>query len=154
VNGATRRTCDFGTAYGNRECSWWIQASDYGSNTDVYVNARATDRYGNVSWTNGKTLYVRPTENNSSQNDVWVTANKNHYSYGDQLTFTGHANSNRSVDRMDIYLNDVKVKTCEDTRTCAATVGPFFTDIGLRARAVLVTSSGDSITSPEITVSR
>lgn len=152
VNGANRRTCELGIAYGNRECSFWIQASDYTRNTDVYVNARAIDRYGNVTWTNGKT--IRIGDNGATSGNVWVTANKQTYNYGDLLTFTGHADSTRAVDRMDIYLNDIKVETCEDTRTCATRTGPFFTDIPLRARAVLVAPNGNTITSPEITVTR
>lgn len=153
VNGSIRRTCELGVAYGNRECSFWIQANDWNSNTDVFVNARATDRYGNVSWTNGKTIRIQNTNAQTSGN-VWVSSNKSRYNYGDRLTFTGQADNSHSVDRMDMYVNDVKVETCEDTRTCNAYTGPFFTDIALRVRAVLVTTNGNSITSPEIVITR
>lgn len=67
ANGSVIRTCDFSDVSGNQACNVTIYGSNYTQGTNVYVNAKATDRYGNTVWSNSTTL-TRSNDNGSSNN--------------------------------------------------------------------------------------
>lgn len=145
VNGTVRRTCDFNNATGNRECSWRIHANDYTSGSDVFVNAKATDRYGNVSWTSGKTVRIEKDSNGQNNGNAAVAIYASHttYNWGDKIAFTGYGEDQDGVDRVEFYVNGNKAKTCYGNGACRFIMGPFFSNSDIRYSATVVDRHGN-----------
>ncbi|HWQ99952.1 MAG TPA: Ig-like domain-containing protein [Candidatus Methylomirabilis sp.] len=134
VNGAAKQTCSLGTAYGNQKCSYEIPGWSYPAGTTVFVNAKATDATGKEAWTTGKTFKVMGSgtttsadyANNGSVNS-WT--NKATYAPTENLYVYGNGSDPDGVNRVEIFVNGERVKTCSYTgtknATCEATVGPF-----------------------------
>lgn len=135
VNGQMKQTCDYGTAYGNRECAVQIVADNYPAGTDVFVNASVIDALGNVAWSNARTYRIQSSNAATGGStgfpidlpgSISVTSNADGgYTPTQTIAFSVNANDQDGIDRIDILVNGSLVKTCYNTSSCSYTGGPY-----------------------------
>ncbi|MEN9558062.1 MAG: hypothetical protein RL141_431 [Candidatus Parcubacteria bacterium] len=137
VNGTQRRTCEFGGALNTQDCVYRLNASNFPTGTDVFVNAKATDRFGNVAWTNGTTVRIpavntpttpstpTPSPVPTPNGNLSISANQSTFRVNDRLTFTTTGSDPDGIDRVEIYINGVRNKTCYNTASCTLVAGPW-----------------------------
>lgn len=155
VNGQLKRTCTFGNVVGNRDCSYAIRANDYQAGTSVFVNARVMDSLGNLTWSSSKTYSISSsTLNNPSTTEplnnlpgsISVTSNRDGgYKNNQLVTFTATAADQNGIDRIELYVNAVLVKTCYNVATCSFTGGSYNNRNTVSYGATIVDKSGYAI---------
>lgn len=112
VNGAYKRTCDFSRAYGNQTCSLTIYGSDYSVGSQLAVNAKITDYSGSQAWTPLQYLTIQDSGN--SGNTVYsLSPADRDLQTNENFLFTINASNPDGLNRIDIYVNDNKVQTCD-----------------------------------------
>ncbi|MFZ2804302.1 MAG: Ig-like domain-containing protein [Patescibacteria group bacterium] len=136
ANGAIVQTCNLGSAYGNQQCSYNVTANTAGT-TSVYVNAKVTDTQGNVSWSEAETYTFTGTGSTSTGTGSTgfptdlpgtIQVSSDHdagFSPNDLITYTATASDQNGIDRIDILVNGVLVKTCTNSSTCTYTGGSY-----------------------------
>jgi hypothetical protein len=151
VNGSVKRTCWFNTAYGNQSCDVTVHGGDYGTGTGISANAKATDRDGKTSWSDLRTITVT-NENgstNGSNGSTTVSISSDHsgtFRKNDRLTFWSNGSDVDGIDRVEIYVNAVRVKTCYGTASCSVTVGPFGRRADVSYAATIIDVHGNQTT--------
>ena len=154
VNGLVKQTCDLGTAYGNQQCAFQIAADRYTAGSDLFVNAAVTDAKGNVTWSNAQTYHIQNSNlSNGSSNfpsDLpgWISVSSNHdngFASTDKVTYTASANDQNGVDRIDLLVNAVLVKTCTNASTCSVTLGSYGSRSSVSYGAKIVDKQGYAI---------
>jgi hypothetical protein len=157
VNGVTRQTCALSNSgSGNQTCTVQLNGSSFAQNTNVFVNAVARDTQNRETWTAGKIFHVdqagtggsTPTPTPGSNGTV--SAFSDHagtYRPNDKIAVWTTGSDSDGIDRVELYVNAVKVKTCTGTASCSVTVGPFNTRLVITYGAVLIDKNGNSVTS-------
>jgi hypothetical protein len=122
ANGVTVNTCNLGNAYGNQQCSTTISANNYTVGTSVFVNAKMTDAYGNITWSgsrnytitsNGSTQTTQTSTNNAPPSTwIWSTPDQSQYAPGSTATFYVGTWSQNGIQKIEIYANGSIVQTC------------------------------------------
>ncbi|MDQ7814431.1 MAG: hypothetical protein RDU25_01310 [Patescibacteria group bacterium] len=117
VNGTVKRTCDFSRSYGEQSCDLTIYGNDYSTNSQLALNAKATDYYGYTSWSNLNYLTITDSNNTgdaSTNGSVGLQANPNKltFSNGEYVTFNGGAFDPDGLQRIEILKNGSVIKTC------------------------------------------
>jgi len=147
VNGTVRRTCTYPAVKTNVECSWEVFASDFNLWSEVYMNARVVDGAGAVTWAaskswrvvpnsvnqNGMSPLANPTVTYPTPDDtlnlpgsVSITSNRDAgYKNNQFITYTASAADQNGIDRIELYVNGTRVKTCYNTATCVWTGGTY-----------------------------
>lgn len=128
VNGSIWNTCNWGVVYGNQTCATTINASSFGTNATVFVNAKITDGNGQVAWSDARTYttansttVTTNTPSASTNQTGWINiwSNRdNGYARYDRVTFTANANDADGINRIDLLVNGVLVKSCNTQTTC------------------------------------
>jgi hypothetical protein len=134
VNGSLWNTCNFGTAYGNRECSITVNGSSFSIGSDVTVSAKATDVYGNASWSTSRTYRITSSTastSSSNQSATWVWSSPDVTSLtGEQTaTFFVGAWDTDGLNRTEIWVNGQLKNTCSfgnvvGNRDCSFVIRP------------------------------
>jgi hypothetical protein len=130
ANGTYVNACSLGNAtYGS--CSASIVGSNYASGSTLPLQAKATDRYGNVTWSNTLNVTVNGYNNNNNQNNndvhgtITLSSNAdNGYTTGQQITYTATGSDTNGIKRIEIYVGSDLVKSC-DSASCSYTGGPY-----------------------------
>ncbi len=131
ANGTVVRTCSFGNATGNQQCSATIYGNSYNLNTNVAINAKITDGSGQVGWTTLQTINVTDTDNSSNNADIstWGTLDPTGSTLARNANATYHvqASATRGLSTVQVYVNGNVVRTCSfsssvGTQTCDATI--------------------------------
>jgi hypothetical protein len=133
VNGQVKNVCQFGNAYGNRDCSYAIRANDYAAGTNVFVNANILDSQGSQTWSNSRNYLIQTSTPPANQNFpvdlpgwIQVTSNADSGFTNNQLiTFSVTADDQDGIDRIDIMVSGALVKSCYNQKTCSYTGGPY-----------------------------
>lgn len=145
VNGSVKRTCWFNTAYGNQSCDVSIYGNDYNAGSAISANAKATDRDGKVTWSDLRTITVTNDGTNSGSTgnaNVSITSDRNGtFRANDQITFWSTGWDADGIDRVEIYVNAVRVRTCYGTGSCSVTVGSFGNSRGTVSYAATIFDS-------------
>lgn len=132
VNGELKKTCS-GYNASALSCSMDVVASSWPAYQDLFLNAVVIDRDGQQAWSSGSSLRIVPvsTTNGGSggntsgpQGTISVSADKSTYSSTDTVTFTATASQATTI---DILVNAVSVKTCQNATTCSYVGGPYGT---------------------------
>jgi hypothetical protein len=153
VNGTAKPVCNFYPGYGNQECKITLNGSSFTAGTNVFVNAVAKDPAGNTSWTQGKTFRIDGTNGstggttNTNGTVSVLTSVVGVYRANDTITFTTSGSDNDGIDRVELYVNASKVKTCTGTAVCTLTQGPFSSRAVVTYGAVLYDRNGNSTSS-------
>lgn len=129
VNGSVVKTCTFTRSVVNRDCTTSIVGRNYKQGSSVYMNALITDFDGAQAWTSGKTLNIIADSTSSTNNNPngWVSATTNResgFTAGQSITISVSSDDTDGVARTEIYINGVKNTTCNNSKTCTATVMP------------------------------
>jgi hypothetical protein len=61
VNSSIAQSCSLNNATGNQTCSTVVYGTSYTAGMTVVVNARITDAYGNVSWSDSRSYTIQST---------------------------------------------------------------------------------------------
>ena len=124
ANGAVRRTCNFSYAYGTQNCDTVIYGTDFANGTLVSLNARATDMNGRTTWSDTRTVtitdygYNGGSSNTNTSNStggsswIWSTPETAQVTQSQPVTFNVGAWDPNGIRRIDIYVNNVIVNTC------------------------------------------
>ncbi|MFA5935592.1 MAG: Ig-like domain-containing protein [Patescibacteria group bacterium] len=117
VNGSVWNTCNLNTAFGNRECTVTLNGSSFAVGTDVFVNARVTDIYGNTAWSASRTYRVASATNPTATNTpsatwIWSTPEVSSLSVGQTATFNIGAWDANGLKRTQIWVNGQLKRTC------------------------------------------
>ena len=150
ANGALRRTCTLSNAYGNQQCSVVLSGNDYSSNQNVTLTAMATDSTGKTTWSGTQSVQTSNAYT-SSYNGYYNGYNYNNYgsttaydlsAWGtmdpagatllrsNSLTYHAQASASQGLQRIDVYANDVIVRSCTfsnqtGTQICDATINGY-----------------------------
>ncbi|MEO5927616.1 MAG: hypothetical protein ABIO72_02850 [Patescibacteria group bacterium] len=144
VNGTTRRTCNFSTAFGNQACSYTLYGGDYGVGTNVSMNAQVTDVNGKTMWTPLTNVYVtnvngttyNPTPSNSNSNGsvwAWSTPETSTIATNASAQFSVGASDPDGISKIEMYVNGSIWNTCNlgtayGSQSCYVTInGSSFT---------------------------
>ena len=126
ANGSVKQTCDLNNATGNVQCSAALYANDYSVNTNVFVNAKITDRYGNVVWTNGKNITRNGSSNGSNNTSnaetkraVIISLESANLKNG--IPFYINAQDNNGISKIEAFVNGNLRKTCYPNGTAVMT---------------------------------
>jgi hypothetical protein len=131
VNGAAQTPCSFGTGYGNLTCSYNLVGVRYPVGSAIFMNALVRDTTGKESWTTGRTVNVMGTGTTTVKdyaNNGAVNSWSDHgttFRAADLITVSGSGSDPDGVNRTEIYVNAKLIKSCNDSGSCSATVGPF-----------------------------
>ncbi len=128
MRGVSYKSCEFGDAYGTQSCSVTVNGYDNTAGSNVEISARATDRYGNTTWSSSQ--YFLMTNDGGNQNGtVTLTASpdKTTYLRTDTVQISASATDNDTIKRIDVYANGSIVNTCtapswNTSYTCSANV--------------------------------
>jgi hypothetical protein len=155
VNGSLWNTCNFGTAFGNRECSITVNGSSFSAGSDVTVSAKATDVYGNASWSTSRTYrIVSPTTSTPSSNQsaawIWSSPDVSSLTGAQTATFNVGAWDADGLNRTEIWVNGQVKNTCSfgnvvGNRDCTFVIRPadYPTGTSVFVNARIVDSSND-----------
>ena len=165
VNGSTLPACTFNSATGNQECAKTIFASNYTVGTSIFVNARVRDMNNVETWTTGKSIAIvangstTQTTNTSNTSNVanaslstWSDRDTTGYYATDSITVNATASDPQGVQRIELYMNGVRLQTCYGT-SCTATTSlysQYHSDNSYYA--VVYDNNGNFTTSPMKTV--
>ncbi len=132
VDGKVARTCSFGTANGNRECTVTLSTNDFADKHSLSVNARVTDGKGNKAWSDVRTILVRRVWQDDTAGFIPAyasiqTDDATGYNVGERITFKAKGWSENSIKQTQIYLNGEMVADCPGA-TCQFTSSPITTD--------------------------
>ncbi len=131
ANGSIKQTCTLGNTTGNTSCTATIYANDYGTNTNVFVNAKVTDANGNVTWTSGRTVNVTSSSTNSNNTNASVSESfspdETSFGSNDTVTYRVNAVDSDGINRIDLYANGAVKQSCTFGNTtgnaqCSATI--------------------------------
>jgi hypothetical protein len=150
VNGVARPACTFSPGYGNQECRFTLSGSSYSPGSAVFMNAVARDAYGRETWTAGKIVRVTGSGTNgtsvSSQGTINVYSNSSWtFRANEMITVTSQGSDADGVNRVELTVNAVRVKTCTGTANCSVTIGPFPTRSVVTFGATLFDNLGNSV---------
>jgi tetratricopeptide (TPR) repeat protein len=132
VNGELKKTCS-GYNASALSCSMDVVASSWSAYQDLFLNAVVIDRDGQQAWSSGSSLRIVPasatnggSNGNTSgpQGTISIAADKSTYGNTDTVTFTATASQATTI---DILVNAVSVKTCQNATTCSYVGGPYGT---------------------------
>lgn len=126
ANGNTVKTCSLGNAMGNQQCTYSFTGNTTAANTDIFINAKVTDKAGIVTWSDSKSLHrnadTSTSNTNNSNNSTATTDSVSSWdwldpsveSLGPNATSTYHVGSwaARGVSSVSLYLDGKVVKTC------------------------------------------
>ncbi|MBD3251605.1 hypothetical protein GF380_04105 [Candidatus Uhrbacteria bacterium] len=125
VNGEVKRTCHYNGG-NDVECSHIIYASAYPKNTNIFVNAQVWDETGRYTFTDGKNVYHRGTQNDTSNNDnyefdVWdsFSPNVSWIDRDEQLIYRASAWAKNGIQEIRIYADGQEVERCSYSQTDA-----------------------------------
>lgn len=145
VNGVTRRSCTYATAYGNQNCNYTLYGGDYAVGTTASMNAMITGADGKTAWSpitnvyvtnaNGSTNNPNPTSNTNTNASVWAwsTPEVSNIATNESASFNVGATDPDGISKIELYVNGSIWKTCNlgtayNYQTCAVTVnGSSFT---------------------------
>ncbi len=114
VNGSVKRSCEFGTAFGNQSCAVTLFANDYTNGTNVAVNAQATDAFGRETWSD-MTNFFRANDGSSntpSTLSVWTDPSATTLTANQHVTFNARAQDADGLHIIELYVNDSPLLTC------------------------------------------
>lgn len=115
-------------AFGNKDCSVTIQGRKYLANSTIALKAVAHNRNGKDVWTTGKTIIVKPDTSattGSTTDYVIVTTNRGSgFKENQGITIDAKASGYDGIERIEIYANGNRVKTCKGATSCSAYVMP------------------------------
>ncbi len=83
--------------------------------------AKAYDAAGNVGTSSSVIIRTRATNVDTTRPEVTISANKATIQTGEKVTITTHATDTSGISKLEIYQNGVKVKTCENRKSCSYT---------------------------------
>jgi hypothetical protein len=118
VNGSIANTCNLGTAYGTQGCNVTVNGSSYSVGSDIFVNAKVTDVYGNTTWTGSRTYRIvastttPSTSANQTANWIWSTPDVSSLTTGQSATFNIGAWDADGLNRTEIWVNGQLKQTC------------------------------------------
>ncbi len=134
ADGSLKKTCTYNRAYGNQECSVAIYGNNFSSNRNINIFARAYDYNGRMTQTSSENVYVTGTDNNNNNQsnvdgNLTITSNRDSgYTNYEQITFTANGSDNNGINKIEILVNAIVVKTCSNSSTCSYTGGPYTTE--------------------------
>jgi hypothetical protein len=149
VNGSVKRTCSWDGTYESRECAYTLWANDYPTGTDVFVNAKVTDRNGRETWTSSRTIWRTGEGASDSYSDGQMSAsisfnpNRTEFGSGESITANVYAWAEAGVRKIEFYVNGSVKRTCSwdgtyESRECAYTLWandyPAGTDVFVNAK--------------------
>ncbi len=113
ADGSLKRTCDFSRAYSTQSCDLNIYGNDY-SIAQHSFNAKATDYYGKTTWSDSKTLTVQDNGGSGTYgNTVYsLSPSDRDLKTNENFTFTANASDSDGLNRIEVYVNDNNVQTC------------------------------------------
>lgn len=127
ANGSLLHTCTPSnpTSY---TCSATVRGSDYSGNSmSLSLQAKVTDRYGNVNWSSTKYVQI-----NGAANDYYavitinLSPNKSSYTRQEVFTVSAEATDANGIQKMEIYVNNSLWQSCDTghgtTASCSANV--------------------------------
>lgn len=112
MKGGLYKTCDFSDVYDTQSCSVTLYGTDNAVGSNIEINARATDRHGNVSWATAKSYLMTNGENQNGSSSLTISPSKSTYTNTDTVTANVTAWDNDNVKRIDIYANGTIVNSC------------------------------------------
>lgn len=128
MRGVSYKSCEFGDVSGTQSCSVTVNGTDNTAGSNVEISARATDRYGNVTWSSSQ--YFLMTNDGGNQNgsvSLSVNPDKTSYARNESAALNANASDNDGIKRIDVYANGSIVNTCtasysNTNYTCSANV--------------------------------
>lgn len=160
VNGSNRRTCEFGNSSGNQNCSFVINANEFPAGTQIAFNAKIVDAKGNVFWTQLRYVYVSndAAVSNNLSGGLSLTSTPNNpgsisvssdaeggFTSNQKVTYTAYGYDQNGIDRIELYVNAVKVNTCYGVSNCSWTSGYYYTRTSSAYGARLYDKLGNTI---------
>ncbi len=131
VNGMLAHTCYFNSslAYGNQECTFTVNGSNYKAGDAIYVNAKAVDAFDHEGWSPARTYTVvnqdsQLTTSNIGKLTAWSSSDAG-YGIMDAITFWTKGSDNDGISKIEIIVNAQTVKTCYNTDSCSIVGGPY-----------------------------
>lgn len=116
VDGAVRKSCNFTSTDGNKECTIMLADTDFADRHVATLNARATDAAGNKGWSEVRTIkVVRDWLPTPESQPSYLTIENDHpkgYALGESVTLTARAWSAMTIARIEIRANNRVVATC------------------------------------------
>lgn len=121
VNGSIVRTCNFGQTYGTQSCDTTLYGSNYSTGSQLSMNAKATDWYGQTAWSNIQTVTIQDngsnTNTNSTQNangSTWISSSPDvtNLNPSDAATFTVNGSDPNGIQRFEMWVNGSVKNTC------------------------------------------
>lgn len=115
VDGMVKKSCSFGGATGNKECSITIAANEYGHGHATVVNARAVDAAGDVRWTEPRSITIKRVWMELQNNGPYINISTDRplgYKAGDPLILSAKGWSPNGVERIDLYWNGALITKC------------------------------------------
>jgi hypothetical protein len=163
VNGSVKRTCSWDGTYESRECAYTLWANDYPAGTDVFVNAKVTDRNGRETWTSSRT--IRRSDGSAWNPDAGVVRAEgwfegDAYIDGDEsVIFRTDAWAGDGLRQIRVYVDGEPAHTCAynhalGTVSCDHSVSAQGRPNGavVRAKALATDENGRTAWSAEKTV--
>ncbi len=153
VNGQIKKICLYKSiAYGNQTCAFAVKADAYPAGTSVFINARAEDALGNITWSSSKSYTITsstygnnpvPVGEDNLPGSISVSSNRDSgYHNGQTVVYTVSAKDQNGIDRIEIYVNGVRVQTCYNAGSCSWTGGPYNNRNFVNYGATVVDKSG------------
>ena len=128
MRGVNYKSCELGDVYGTQSCSVTVNGADNTAGSNVEISARATDKYGNVTWSSSQ--YFLMTNDGADQNgtaSLTVSPDKTSYLRSETVQINSSAADNDGIKRIDVYANGSIINTCtapqwNTSYTCSANV--------------------------------
>jgi hypothetical protein len=163
VNGSVKRTCSWDGTYESRECAYTLWANDFPAGTDVFVNAKVTDRNGRETWTSSRS--IRRSDGSAWNPDAGVVRAESWfegdaYIDGDEsVIFRTDAWAGDGLRQIRVYVDGEPAHTCAynhalGTVSCDHSVSAQGRPNGavVRAKALATDENGRTAWSAEKTV--
>jgi len=112
-------------------CETTLYGSNYSDGSNININARATDQYGNTTWSS--TIYMTINSlgggSGSGNASTYVTVSPSDSSWNRSTSryITAYGSDSDGMSRLDIYVNGANYHSCTfsnvyDTESCSVTV--------------------------------